>query len=63
MQLRLMYVMIALLGALVAALAGSLVAVMEGGRGTEAVKSGAKTFAVALPLLIVVLTALGVVGA
>ncbi|MEV8069622.1 hypothetical protein AB0P32_26480 [Streptomyces sp. NPDC085995] len=63
MQLKLMYVMIALLGALVAALAGSLVAVMEGGRGTEAVKSGAKTFAVTLPLLIVVLTALGVVGA
>ncbi|MFE0640033.1 hypothetical protein ACFW2Y_00160 [Streptomyces sp. NPDC058877] len=63
MQLKLMYVMIALLGALVAALAGSLVAVMEGGRGTEVVKSGAKTFAVALPLLIVVLTALGVVGA
>ncbi|MFJ3930292.1 MULTISPECIES: hypothetical protein [unclassified Streptomyces] len=63
MQLKLMYVMMALLGALVAALVGSLVAAMEGGRPIEAVKSGAKTFAVALPLLIVVLTALGVVGA
>lgn len=53
MQLKLMYVVIALLGALVAALVGSLVAAMEGGRGTLAVKSGAQTFAVALPLLIV----------
>ncbi|MEU1620893.1 hypothetical protein ABZ479_26800 [Streptomyces sp. NPDC005722] len=63
MQLRLMYVIVAILGALVAALVGSLVAVLEGGRGTLAVKTGAKAFAIALPLLIVVLTALGVVGA
>ncbi|MGE9695389.1 hypothetical protein [Streptomyces sp. NRRL F-5630] len=62
MQLRLMYVIVALLGALVAALTGSLVAVLEGGRGVAALKMGAKTFAGALTLLFAVMIALGVVG-
>ncbi|MEU2484931.1 hypothetical protein ABZ593_10045 [Streptomyces sp. NPDC012617] len=62
MQLRLMYVIIAVLVALVAALAGSFVTVAEGGRLTAAFKTGALTFAGALSLLVVVMGALGVVG-
>ncbi|MGA5166276.1 MULTISPECIES: hypothetical protein [Streptomyces] len=62
MQLRLMYVIIAVLAALVVALAGSFVTRLEGGRPTVALKTGALAFAGALTLLIVVMTALGVVG-
>ncbi|MFD7091015.1 hypothetical protein ACFV94_24905 [Streptomyces sp. NPDC059896] len=62
MQLRLMYVIIAVLAALVAALTGSVVTVVEGGRPTAAFKTGALTFASSLTLLIVVMGALGVVG-
>ncbi|MEV0276672.1 hypothetical protein AB0I22_09870 [Streptomyces sp. NPDC050610] len=62
MQLRLMYVIIAVLMALVVAAAGSFVTVMEGGRLTAALKTGAFTFAGALSLLIVIMGALGVVG-
>lgn len=62
MQLRLMYLIIAVLAALVAALAGSVVTVVEGGRPTAAFKTGALTFAGSLTLLIVVMGALGVVG-
>ncbi|MFJ2173913.1 hypothetical protein ACIOHE_13495 [Streptomyces sp. NPDC087851] len=53
---------IAVLTALVAALAGSLVTVVEGGRPTTAFKAGAFAFAGSLTLLIVVMGALGVVG-
>ncbi|MFD4736990.1 hypothetical protein ACFWNQ_06390 [Streptomyces virginiae] len=63
MQLTLMYVIIAVLAALVAALAGSFVTIVEGGRRTAAFKTGALTFAGSLTLLIVVMGALGVVGA
>ncbi|KOU19484.1 hypothetical protein ADK52_28695 [Streptomyces sp. WM6372] len=62
MQLRLMYMIIAVLVALVAALAGSFLTVAEGGRRTAAFKAGALTFAGSLSLLIVVMGALGVVG-
>ncbi|MDR3083114.1 MAG: hypothetical protein LBV60_19720 [Streptomyces sp.] len=62
MQLRLMYMIIAVLVALVAALAGSFVTVVEGGRLTVAFKTGALTFTGALSLLVVVMGALGVVG-
>ena len=62
MQLRLMYVIIAVLVALVAALAGSVLTVVEGGRPAAAFKTGAMTFAGSLTLLIVVMGALGVVG-
>ncbi|MFJ6437606.1 hypothetical protein [Streptomyces sp. NPDC091416] len=62
MQQTLMYVIIAVLAALVTALAGSFVAVVEGGRPTSALKAGAFTFAGSLTLLIVVMDALGVVG-
>ncbi|MEV4430066.1 hypothetical protein ACIGN6_27175 [Streptomyces sp. NPDC053792] len=62
MQLRLMYVIIAVLVALVAALAGSFVTVVEGGRPTAAFKTGALAFAGSLTLLVVVMSALGVVG-
>jgi hypothetical protein len=55
-------VIIAVLTALVAALAGSVVTVVEGGRPTAAFKTGALTFAGSLTLLIVVMGALGVVG-
>ncbi|WP_097962223.1 hypothetical protein [Streptomyces sp. or20] len=62
MQQTLMYVIIAILTALVAALAGSFVTVIEGGRPTTAFKAGAFTFAGALTLLVVVMDAIGVVG-
>ncbi|MBT3158813.1 hypothetical protein KQH42_15835 [Streptomyces sp. CHA1] len=62
MQLRLMYVIIAVLMALVAALTGSVVTVVEGGRLTAAFKTAALTFAGSLSLLIVVMGALGVVS-
>ncbi|WP_435057466.1 hypothetical protein [Streptomyces sp. bgisy060] len=62
MQLRLMYVIIAVLVALVAALAGSFVTVVEGGRPPAAFKTGALAFAGSLTLLVVVMSALGVVG-
>ncbi|WP_030547578.1 hypothetical protein [Streptomyces albus] len=62
MQLRLMYVIIAVLAALVVAVAGSFVTVIEGGRPTAALKTGAVAFAGALTLLIVVMGAVGVVG-
>ncbi|MBT2478703.1 hypothetical protein [Streptomyces sp. ISL-94] len=63
MQLKLMYVIIAILVALVAAQAGSLVTLVSGGRRSTAFKTGAVTFAGSLSLLIVVMGALGVVGA
>ncbi|MFD0119950.1 hypothetical protein [Streptomyces virginiae] len=53
---------IAVLAALVAALASSLVAVVEGGRLTMAFKTGAGAFAVALTLVLGVMASLGVVG-
>ncbi|MCT2589706.1 hypothetical protein LHJ74_07190 [Streptomyces sp. N2-109] len=62
MQLRVMYVIIAVLAALVVALAGSLVTAVEGGRPAATLKTGAFTFVGALTLLIVVMNALGVVG-
>lgn len=62
MQLRLMYVIIAVLAALVAALAASFVTVVEGGRPTASLKAGSLTFAGALTLVIGVMAALGVVG-
>jgi len=61
-QLRLMYVTIAVLAALVVALAGSFITVAEGGRPMAAMKTGALTFAGTLTLFIAVLAALGVVG-
>ncbi|ORT59292.1 hypothetical protein [Streptomyces sp. CB03238] len=62
MQQKSMYVIIAVLAALVAALAGSLVAVVEGGRPTMALKTGVTTFAGALTLVLGVMVCLGVVG-
>ncbi|MEU6817844.1 MULTISPECIES: hypothetical protein [Streptomyces] len=53
---------IAVLTALVAALAGSLVAVVEGGRLTVAFKTGVVAFAAALTLALGVMASLGVVG-
>jgi hypothetical protein len=57
-----MYVIIAVLAALVAALASSLVAVSEGGRPLVALRAGATTFAGALTLILGVMACLGVVG-
>jgi hypothetical protein len=57
-----MYVIIAVLVALVAALAGSLVAIVEGGRLTVAFKTGVVAFAAALTLALGVMASLGVVG-
>lgn len=62
MQLKLMYMIIAVLTALVVALFGSVVTVVEGGRPLTAFKTGAVTFAGSLTLLVVVMGALGVVG-
>lgn len=62
MQLKLMYVIIAVLAALVVALVGSVVTIVEGGRSTAAFKTGALTFASSLTLLFLVMGALGVVG-
>ncbi|MER7932114.1 MULTISPECIES: hypothetical protein [unclassified Streptomyces] len=62
MQQKSMYVIIAVLVALVAALAGSLVAVVEGGRPTAAFRTGVTTFAGALTLVLGVMVCLGVVG-
>ncbi|MFF3650354.1 hypothetical protein ACFYXV_17180 [Streptomyces sp. NPDC002181] len=62
MQQRSMYVIIGVLAALVVAVAGSLVAVLEGGRLTTALKTGAATFAGALTLVLGVMLCLGVVG-
>ncbi|GAA1927051.1 hypothetical protein GCM10009716_38900 [Streptomyces sodiiphilus] len=62
MQPKLMYVIIAVLTALVAALVGSVMTVVEGGRPTAAFRTGALTFAGSLTLLIVVMGAVGVVG-
>jgi hypothetical protein len=59
---RSLYVIIAVLTALVAALAGSLVAVVEGGRPTVALKTGVVAFAAALTLALGVMASLGVVG-
>ncbi|MFI0816750.1 hypothetical protein [Streptomyces sp. NPDC021115] len=53
---------IAVLTALVAALTGSLVAVVEGGRPTVAFKAGVGAFAAALTLVLGVMASLGVVG-
>ncbi|WP_197937766.1 hypothetical protein [Phytohabitans flavus] len=57
-----MYVIIALLMALVAAVAGSLVAIVDGGRPTAAFKAGVVAFAAALTLVLGVMASLGVVG-
>lgn len=62
MEQRSLYVVIAVLTALVAALAGSLVVVAEGGRPTMALKTGVAAFAVALTLVLGVMASLGVVG-
>ncbi|MFC9271112.1 hypothetical protein ACFTXJ_25490 [Streptomyces zhihengii] len=62
MQLKLMYVIIAVLAALVAALSGSVVTLVEGGRPTAAFKTGALTFTGSLMLLVAVMGALGLVG-
>ncbi|WP_327215370.1 hypothetical protein OG483_17575 [[Kitasatospora] papulosa] len=62
MQQKPMYVIIAVLAALVAALAGSLVTVVEGGRPTVAFRTGVTTFAGALTLILGVMVCLGVVG-
>ncbi|MFG2476588.1 hypothetical protein [Streptomyces fagopyri] len=62
MQQKSMYVVIAVLVALVAALAGSLVAVVEGGRPAVAFRTGVTTFAGALTLVLGVMLCLGVVG-
>lgn len=62
MEQRSLYVIIAILTALVAALAGSLVAVVEGGRLTVAFKTGVGAFAASLTLALVVMASLGVVG-
>ncbi|MFJ1582572.1 hypothetical protein ACIOC1_04575 [Streptomyces sp. NPDC088197] len=53
---------IAILAALIAALTGGLVTLVEGGRGTAAIKTGALTFTGALPLFIAIMAAMGVVG-
>ncbi|MFJ7204653.1 hypothetical protein ACIQWR_14075 [Streptomyces sp. NPDC098789] len=53
---------IAVLSALVAALAGSLVATVEEGGPTVAFKAGVAAFAVALTLSLGVMASLGVVG-
>jgi hypothetical protein len=58
-----MYMTIAVLAALVVALAGGLVTLVEGGRGTAAIRNGALTFAGALGLFIAIMAALGVVRA
>lgn len=63
MQLKLMYMTIAVLAALVVALAGGLVTLVEGGRGTAAIKTGALTFVGTLGLFIAIMTALGLVSA
>ncbi len=62
MQQQSMYVIIAVLMALVAALAGSLVAVVEEGKPTVVFKAGVATFAAALTLVLCVMLCLGVVG-
>lgn len=62
MEQRSLYVIIALLTAMVAALTGSLVAVVEGGRPTVALKTGVVAFAAALTLVLAVMASLGVVG-
>ncbi|MFH9264606.1 hypothetical protein ACH4KN_10145 [Streptomyces sp. NPDC017546] len=62
MQQTQMCMIIAVLAALVAAVTGSFVTVVEGGRPTTAFKAGAFTFAGSLTLLILVMDALGVVG-
>ncbi|MFK0181575.1 hypothetical protein ACIQVR_37070 [Streptomyces xanthochromogenes] len=62
MEQRSLYVIIAVLTALVAALASSLVAVVEGGRLTVAFKTGVVAFAAALTLTLGVMASLGVVG-
>ncbi|MFI0851652.1 hypothetical protein ACH4TX_09580 [Streptomyces sp. NPDC021098] len=62
MEQRSLYVVIAVLTALVAALTGSLVAVVEGGRPTVAFKAGVGAFAAALTLVLGVMASLGVVG-
>ncbi|MFE4021760.1 MULTISPECIES: hypothetical protein [Streptomyces] len=62
MQQKSMYVIIAFLAALVAALVGSLVTVVEGGRLTVAFKTGAAVFTGALTLVLGVMASLGVVG-
>lgn len=62
MEQRSLYVIIAVLTALVAALAGSLVAIVEGGTATAAFKTGVVAFAAALTLVLGVMASLGVVG-
>ncbi|WP_327655862.1 hypothetical protein [Streptomyces sp. NBC_00483] len=57
-----MYVIIAVLAALVVALTTSLVAAFAGERPTAVFKSGGATFGAALTLALGVLAALGVVG-
>jgi hypothetical protein len=58
-----MYVIIAVLAALVVALASSFITVVDGGRPTAALKAGALTFTGALGLFITIMAALGVVSA
>ena len=62
MQQKWMYVIIAVLAALVAALADSFVTVVEGGRPLVALRSGVTTFAGALTLLLALMVCLGLVA-
>ncbi|MFI5921558.1 hypothetical protein ACIA8M_23800 [Streptomyces anulatus] len=62
MQQKSMYVIIAVLMALVVALAGSLVAIVEEGKPTVVLKAGAVTFTGTLTLALGVMLCLGVVG-
>ena len=62
MHQKQMYVIIAVLTALVAALAGSLMAVADGERPLVALKTAVGTFAGALTLMLAVMACLGVVG-
>lgn len=59
---RALYVIIAVLAALVVALTGSLVSVVDGGRPTVAFRTGGVAFAAALTLILGVMASLGVVG-
>lgn len=61
MEQRVLYVIIAILTALVAALTGSLVAIVEGRSPTVVFRMGVAAFAGALGLTIVVMASLGVV--
>ncbi len=62
MQQKPMYMIIAVLTALVAALVGSVVALVEGSAPSVAFRTGVGTFGAALTLVVMVMGGLGVVG-